>query len=70
MLDEDALNMQIRKFLKQVGVTSQREIERAVQAGLEEGRLKLGDTLHAKVRLTVEGIDLDHEVRADLELKG
>ncbi|RLK50245.1 hypothetical protein DFR31_0135 [Alkalispirillum mobile] len=70
MLDEDALNMQIRKFLKQVGVTSQREIEKAVQAGLEDGSLKLGDSLHAKVRLTVDGVGVDHEVTADLELKG
>ncbi len=32
-MNEDALNMEIRKFLKQVGVTSQREIEKAVRAG-------------------------------------
>ncbi|ABI56628.1 DUF6494 family protein [Alkalilimnicola ehrlichii MLHE-1] len=70
MLDEDALNQQIRKFLKQVGVTSQHEIERAVRAGLENGSLKPGDTLRAKVRLTVDGAGVDHEVAADLELKG
>ena len=36
-MDEDVLNMEIRKFLKKVGITSQREIERALQAALESG---------------------------------
>ena len=41
-MDEDKFNMSLRKFLKQVGVTSQREIERVVrQKGLQQGKLKV-----------------------------
>jgi len=41
-MDEDALNMSVRKFLKEVGVTSQREIEKAVRAAAEAGDLSGG----------------------------
>ena len=56
-MNEEALNMSIRKFLKKVGVTSQREIENAVRAAEESG--SLGGPLTAEVRLTIAGIDLD-----------
>ena len=58
-MNEDAFNMSIRKFLKHVGVHSQREIEAAVQRALQEGKLKGGESLPAKMRLTVGGVDLD-----------
>ncbi|MBN8939936.1 MAG: hypothetical protein J0H01_10615 [Rhizobiales bacterium] len=45
-MDEDRLNMAIRKFLKEVGVTSQREIERIVREGAAQGgALRLRMTL-------------------------
>ena len=68
-MNEDAFNMALRKFLKQVGVTSQREIEQAVRAALADGRLKGDETLPAKVVLTVGGIDLEHEIKSDIALK-
>lgn len=68
-MNEDAFNMALRKFLKQVGVTSQREIEQAVRAALADGRLKGDETLPAKVVLTVGGIDLEHEITSDIALK-
>lgn len=67
-MNEDALNMEIRKFLKQVGVTSQREIEKAVRAGLDSGKLKGNETLKARITLTVEGLDLQHTVEQDINL--
>ncbi len=67
-MDEDALNMEIRKFLKQVGVTSQREIEKAVRAGLDSGKLQGNETLKARITLTVEGLDLRHTVEQDIVL--
>ena len=67
-MNEDAFNMALRKFLKQVGVTSQREIEQAVRAALADGRLKGDETLPAKVVLTVGGIDLEHEIESDIKL--
>ncbi|MGH6948356.1 MAG: DUF6494 family protein [Kiloniellales bacterium] len=61
-MNEDLFNMEIRKFLKRVGVTSQREIEQAVRDGLESGALKGKKSITAKVTLTVEGLDVAHEV--------
>ncbi len=68
-MNEDAFNMALRKFLKQVGVTSQREIEQAVRDAIADGRLKGDETLPAKVVLTVGGIDLEHEIESDIALK-
>lgn len=64
-MDEEAFNMSLRKFLKQVGVTSQREIERVVAAG------NLPDPRRLKVRmvLTVDGTDFEHVVEDVIDLK-
>jgi hypothetical protein len=58
-MDPDAFNMSIRKFLKHVGVHSQREIEAAVERGIKSGKLKGNEKLPAKMTLTVGGIELD-----------
>jgi hypothetical protein len=68
-MNEDVLNMSVRKFLKKVGVTSQREIEEAVRAALGNGRLKGSESLPAKVTLTVRGIDLSVEIEGAVELE-
>jgi len=63
-MDEDKLNMEIRKFLKEVGVTSQREIERV----LREGQAK-GSTLHLKMALTSKDVpSLEHVVEHKIKL--
>jgi len=67
-MNEDALNMSVRKFLKKVGVTSQREIEDAVRAAVSSGRLKGTEVLPAKVKLTVGGIDLSVEIEGSVDL--
>jgi hypothetical protein len=62
-MDEDKFNLSLRKFLKQVGVTSQREIERMVrERGLDKGTLKV------KVVLTAAGTNLNHVVEGDIDL--
>ena len=62
-MDEDKFNMSLRKFLKQVGVTSQREIERIVrEKGPGKGKLKV------KVVLTAAGTNLNHVVEDELDL--
>ena len=48
-MNEDALNVSVRKFLKKVGITSQREIEQAVRAAVSGGQLKGNEALPAKV---------------------
>jgi hypothetical protein len=67
-MNEDVLNMSVRKFLKKVGVTSQREIEEAVRSAVSNGRLKGNEVLPAKVRLTVGGIDLSVDIDGAVEL--
>ena len=58
-MNPDAFNMSIRKFLKMVGVHSQREIEAAVERALASGSLKGGETLPAKMTLVIEGVSLE-----------
>jgi Family of unknown function (DUF6494) len=67
-MNEDLFNSSLRKFLKQVGVTSQREVEKAVRDAVEAGRLKGNEKLPAKMVLTVGGISLTHEVADEIEL--
>ena len=67
-MDEDRFNMSVRKFLKVVGVTSQREIETAVREALKSGRLRGDEKLSAKVTLTIEIIGLRHEIQDEIEL--
>jgi hypothetical protein len=67
-MNEDIFNTSLRKFLKKVGITSQREIEKAVRDAIDSGRLKGNEKLPAKIVLTVGGIALTHEVTDEIEL--
>jgi hypothetical protein len=68
-MNEDEFNLSVRKFLKKVGVTSQREIEQAVRAALAAGRLRGNEALPAKVMLTVDRIGLAVEIDGAVELE-
>ena len=68
-MDEEKFNMSLRKFLKQVGVTSQREIEKTVRAAVASGKLKGNEALPAKMTLTVGGINLSHTIDDNIELE-
>jgi hypothetical protein len=67
-MNEDAFNASLRRFLKKVGITSQREIEKAVREALAAGRLKGHEKLPAKMVLTVGGVSLSHEISDEIEL--
>jgi ribosomal protein L1 len=67
-MNEDVFNMSVRKFLKKVGVTSQREIEKAVRTAIESGRLKGTETLQAEVTLKVNGVELTEKIDGEIEL--
>ena len=66
-MNDEALNMSIRKFLKTVGVNSQLAIEKAVHKAIAEGRLKGSESLPATMTLKVDALGLD--VRFDGEIK-
>jgi uncharacterized protein DUF6494 len=67
-MNEDVFNNSLRKFLKKVGVTSQREIEKAVRDAIASGKLQGHEKLHAKMVLTLGGVSLTHEVSDEIEL--
>ncbi len=67
-MNEDALNMSVRKFLKKVGVTAQREIENAVHDALSRGKLAGTEALPAKAVFTIGGLNISFEVEGDVEL--
>ena len=58
-MDEDAFNMSVRKFLKKLGVTSQREIETAVREQLASGALKGDEELEVVATVSVKGMPQD-----------
>ncbi len=68
-MDEDVLNQQLRKFLKKVGVTSQREIEQAVREAHDAGRLDSSKPLRAQMRLELPELGLDHVIEGEIELE-
>jgi hypothetical protein len=67
-MNEDRFNMDIRKFLKLVGVTSQREIENAVRAALADRTLAETALLKPKMRLSIPEIALDYVVDGEIGL--
>jgi tellurite resistance protein len=68
-MDEDTFNIQTRKFLKKVGVTAQREIEKAVRAAIADGRIEGDERLDAKVVLSLPALGLEVEVEDDIALR-
>ena len=68
-MDEEVFNMQVRKFLKKVGITAQQEIKRAVRAALDAGELGGGETLQASVTLDVPSLALRVEIGDDIRLE-
>jgi len=67
-MNEDVFNASLRKFLKRVGITSQREIEKAVRDAVEAGRLKGNEKLPARMVLTIGSLSLSHEIDDEIEL--
>ena len=67
-MNENVFNGSLRRFLKKVGITSQREIEKAVRDALASGRLKGHEKLPAKIVLTLGGVSLSHEISDEIEL--
>ena len=68
MMNEETFNMELRKFLKKVGVTSQRAIENAVRDAIKAGRLTGTERLKARMRLEVDGVNLELVIEDDIAL--
>lgn len=68
-MDEDTLNLSIRKFLKMVGVTSQREIEHAVARATEARSLQGTESLPATMTLDIPGLQLSVKLEGRIDLE-
>ena len=68
-MNEDVVNMGIRKFLKKVGVTSQREVEKALQKAAAAGKLDESTPLKATMTLEIAALGLVHAVEGDIDLE-
>jgi hypothetical protein len=69
IMNEDALNMEIRKFLKKVGITSQREIEKALQAGVDGGKVSVGDIFEVSITLEMPSLGLENKVEGSIAIE-
>ncbi len=68
-MDQETFNLSIRKFLKMVGVNSQREIEQAVQNAMQSGKLKGSETIPVKMTLEIPQLGLKVPFDGEIKLK-
>jgi Family of unknown function (DUF6494) len=68
-MNEEVLNTSVRKFLKKVGITSQREIEKAVRDAVAKGSFKGNEALTAKATISVNKLNLSFEIDGAIELE-
>jgi len=68
-MDEDKFNIELRKFLKKLGITSQREIETAVRDAIANGTLKGSESLAVKATVTIEDLGMETEVDGHIRLE-
>jgi hypothetical protein len=69
-MDEEAFNLSVRRFLKKLGVTSQREIELAVRELIDDGKLSGNETLEARAVVTVDGLEREIVITGEIALAG
>jgi len=67
-VDEETFNMSVRKFLKKLDVTAQREIELTVREQVKAGELRGDETLEATATITVRGVSEDVVVTGTIAL--
>ena len=68
-MDEEVFNLEVRKFLKKVGVQSQREIEQAIRYNIEKGTLSGNETLPASVVLRVPDVEAEVLIEGEIGLE-
>ena len=68
-MDEDNLNLEIRKFLKKVGITSQREIENYIRKKFSDGNLTEGQSIKISMVLSTDDDELSHSVKEIIKIK-
>ena len=69
-MDEEAFNLSVRRFLKKLGVTSQREIELGVREQIDAGALQGNERLEARAVVTVDGVEREIVITGEIALSG
>ena len=67
-MNEDNLNMQVRQYLKKVGITSQRTIEQAIQRQIRSGQLTGSEQFNIKMVLSIPELDINQEINGEIKL--
>jgi hypothetical protein len=67
-MNEDNLNMQIRQYLKKVGITSQQTIEQAIQMQIGSGQLTGSEQFNIKMVLSIPELDINQEINGEIKL--
>jgi Family of unknown function (DUF6494) len=67
-MDEETFNLSVRRFLKTLGVTAQREIELGVRERLDSGELQGDETLPARATVSVQGVDREIVIEGEIKL--
>ena len=67
-MDDDQFNIHIRKYLKKVGITSQREIENAVRSAIDKKSMMGDENLDVKVRLSIDALNFSVEINGEISL--
>ena len=68
-MDHDNLNIEIRKFLKKVGISSQRVIETLITEKLKSGDINIGDDIELEMKLSINNFEKDHIVAEKIRIK-
>ena len=67
-MNEDNLNMEIRRFLKKVGITSQRIIEKEIQKGYQAGLIKLNDEIDLQMNLEIKSLSQNNIISGKIKI--
>ena len=67
-MNQDNFNMEIRKYLKKIGITSQREITNIVNQSISEGKLTGNETLKAPAKIMLHDINFELEIDGEISL--
>ena len=68
-MNEENLNLEIRKFLKKVGITSQKVIENYITKSLEEGKLKTSDEVAIEMKMTIKDKNIEHTISDKIKIE-
>jgi len=68
-MNEDNLNIEIRRFLKKVGIASQREIENQIYEANKKGDVKIGDKIDLEMKLSIKNFEFSNTIEGKINIE-